>query len=191
MITKDSEYTMLKQEIISLVEIQNAYIIAMYTITITILGVAFERKSQILFLLPYIILFSFQRIISAKRDGMLRIASYIAVYLEEGTGWESIYETISNRTIESINRKKVHSRIFNVLMGRLCSAQLGLLCSSASIIMHFYNNKIKLLDFYNVKIHEVLIPLIAILLFVSLCYCTKDVFNSKRQQYINNLQEKI
>ena len=100
MITKDSEYTMLKQEIISLVEIQNTYIIAMYTITITILGVAFERKSQILFLLPYIILFSFQRIISAKRDGMLRIASYIAVYLEEGTGWESIYETISNRTIE-------------------------------------------------------------------------------------------
>lgn len=83
---------MLRQEILDLITIQNTYIVAMYTITITIIGIGLERKSNVLFLLPYIILFSFQCIISAKKDGYIRIAAYIAVYLEERDGWEKQYQ---------------------------------------------------------------------------------------------------
>lgn len=186
MVTKDSEYTMLKQEIISLVELQNTYIIAMYTITITILGVAFERKSEILFLLPYVVLFSFQRIISVKRDGMLRISSYIAVYLEEGEGWESKYEEIFNRTTR--RSRKRFSKFTNIFIGRISSLQLGLLCSASSIIMHFYN-KIKLLNLNSLELQDVLVVLSSIILFTCLNYSVKDIFKSKRKQYIRILKE--
>ena len=188
MITKDSEYTMLKQEIISLVELQNTYIIAMYTITITIFGVAFERKSHILFLLPYIILFSFQRVISAKRDGILRIAAYIAVYLEEGKGWESSYEKVVDKTTKESNGKEKFSRFMNIITGRISSLQLGALCSIASIIMCCYNKGITLSNIYDLKLTDSLVLIAAIVLFAVLYYWTKDVLKSKRQRYIESLE---
>ncbi len=55
-VTKDSEYIELKEEVIALIQIQNNYIIAMYTITVSILAFAIERNNEWLFLLPYIIL---------------------------------------------------------------------------------------------------------------------------------------
>lgn len=112
MITPDTEYTMLRQEILDLINIQNNYIIAMYTITITILGIALERQSQVLFLVPYLILFSFQRIISAKKDGMVRIAAYISVYLEKDKeGWESKYEELVAATCEKKTKQKKFFKI--------------------------------------------------------------------------------
>ena len=77
---KEEEHLSLRSEIISLVEIQNNYIIAMYTITIALITLAIQQKNVWIYLLPYVILFSFQRIILAKRDIMLRIAAYIAVF---------------------------------------------------------------------------------------------------------------
>ncbi|NSF39953.1 hypothetical protein [Blautia wexlerae] len=180
-IEKDTEYSALRQEILNLITIQNTYIIAMYTITITILGIGIERKSSILLLLPYVILFSFQRIIAAKKDSYLRVAAYIAVYLEDGDGWEWRYKKISENTIgiQKANKKKFV--IKDIISGRISSLQLGLLCSSMSIGMCLIENCKKILTMSNLTI-----VILSIALFVSLCYFCKDTLETmkKRDNYI-------
>lgn len=105
MISPDVEYTMLKEEILGLISSSDNLIIAMYTITIAILAVAFETNNCLLFLLPFIVLFSFQGVLNRKRDNMVKLAAYIAVYLEEEKGWESKFvgkSKIGNRKIKKI-----------------------------------------------------------------------------------------
>lgn len=89
-IKNTNEYLSLRSEIISLVDIQYNYILAMYTISIALISLAIQQQNEWIFLLPYIVLFSFQRVISAKRNIMIRIAAYIAVFLDEEFGWEKI-----------------------------------------------------------------------------------------------------
>lgn len=182
MIKKDTEYSALKQEILDLINIQNNYIIAMYTITITILGIAMERKNATLFLLPYIVLFSFQRIIAAKRDGYLRIAAYIAVYLEEGEGWESNYKNTINQ-ISVTKKKRKKTVIENIISGRLSSLQLGLLCSLLSIGFSF--------KYEDIEAGKIIILGFAVVLFGLLYYFNKDILQNmdKRESYINSLKE--
>lgn len=185
MITKDAEYNALRAEILNLISIQNTYIIviAMYTITITILGIGLERENNILFLLPYTILFSFQRIIAAKREGYLKIAAYIAVYLEEQKGWKFRYKKIANLTYSLNNEdNRKLSMIKNIFSGRISSLQLGLLCSFMSILMCL----LKLLDDSFQLFLDGSVILFAIILFVSLCYFNKDSLKTmqKREEYI-------
>lgn len=139
MVDSNTEYNALRSEILNLISIQNTYIIAMYTITVTILGIGLQTQNSLLFLLPYTVLFSFQRTISAKRDGYLRIAAYIAVYLEEGSGWESKYATIISSIQPTKHNNKFVTVINNIFVGRISSSQLGILCSSISIIMASLN----------------------------------------------------
>lgn len=86
---KNTEYTMLKQEIINTSDIIVNITIAMYTISISIFVLAFEFSNCYIFLLPYMILFPFQNMINRKRDGINRMAAYIAVYLEDDNCWEN------------------------------------------------------------------------------------------------------
>ena len=59
---------------------------------------------------------------------MVILAAYIAVYLEEGQGWESL----SQKHREAMRNGEIFHKpesIWKILVGRLGSAQLGLLCS--------------------------------------------------------------
>lgn len=180
MVDSNTEYNALRNEILNLISIQNTYIIAMYTITITILGFGLQTQNSFLFLLPYIVLFSFQRIISAKRDGYLRIAAYITVYLEEGSGWESRYATITGSMQSTKHKNKLNIVIYNVFIGRISSSQLGFLCSSISIIVTLLN-----ITEDNVPLTIVTI-LSAVILFSLLLYFNKNTLKSmkKREEYI-------
>lgn len=66
MISRDTEYSMLKQEIISMTDIISNITVAMYTITVSIIVLAFETKNAVIFLTPYIVLYPFQNIINRK-----------------------------------------------------------------------------------------------------------------------------
>lgn len=134
---KSEEYTSLRSEIISLVDIQYNYILAMYTISIAIISLAIQQQNEWIFLLPYIILFSFQRVITAKRFIMLRLAAYIAVFLDEDFGWEKNYNDIVDHTLKKHNRKKKFSWLKNIISGRISSLQLGVVCSVGCIIVCF------------------------------------------------------
>lgn len=132
------------------------------------------------FLLPYTVLFSFQRTISAKRDGYPRIAAYIAVYLEEGSGWESKYATIISSIQPTKHNNKFVTVINNIFVGRISSSQLGILCSSISIIMASLN-----ITDNNFPLTITTILSAVVLLFLLLRY-NKNTLKSmkKREEYI-------
>ena len=182
------EYNSLRTEIIELVNIQNNYIIAMYTITIAILSLAIQQENEWLFLLPYVILFSFQRIISAKNDGMLRIAAYIAVFLDENVGWEKNYEQITG-VAKTTGRDKF-SKFMNVISGRISSMQLGVVCSIGCAITCVKKIGGDIDSWSNLNFWEVLPIVVALFLFGSLReWCKGTLKNMEiRKEYIKNLE---
>ena len=187
MIDKETEYGTIRQEILDTINSRDNYIMAMYTITVAILCVAFELQNTILFLLPYVILYAFQNSIATKNENMIVLGSYVAVCLEEGEGWES-----KNLEIKKImDTSKLYKRpkgLLAKLIGRIGSVQLGMLCSISCII---YSVK-DLIGTTNIA--DVIRPscciIIAVVLYRLICVQTKDVFNlsKRRAAYIENLK---
>lgn len=110
-----NQYAPLKGEMQEIVAIQSNYIIAMYTITVAIIGIGLQFDNVWLLLLPYVVLFSFQRIIQAKKDVMLRIAAYISVFLDGPDGFEKNYIKIVNKTTNRFSQKN-HIRGLEMLL---------------------------------------------------------------------------
>lgn len=139
---KEIEYTMLKQEIINTSDIIVNITIAMYTTSIAIFVFAAEFNNCYAFLFPYIVLFSFQNMINRKRDGINRIAAYIAVYIEEGEGWESkLSENIV--TFRGSDKRQIFiNKIWNFMIGRTNASQIGLLSTVFFLYTYMQNVKI-------------------------------------------------
>lgn len=183
------EYISLRSEIISLVNIQCN--------TVAIITLAIQQKNEWIFLLPYIILFSFQRLISAKRNVMLRIAAYIAVFLDGDFGWEKNYSEITDNTLNKHNDKEKFSKFKDIVFGRISSLQLGVVCSVGCIItcvMHIAENK----KWYswsdimisNISFIEIFPALCAMILFCGLADLCKGALKAMkvRDTYIESLQ---
>lgn len=186
-IDKQTEYGTLRQEILDSIISRDNYIMAMYTITVAILCVAFELQNPILFLIPYIILFAFQNTIASKNENMIVLATYIAVYLEEGEGWESNNIELKKKMHEGEPFKRPRS-IWSRLIGRIGSVQLGLLCSISCVIYAVPG------ILTAVQMTDVIKPgfciLLAIILYVLIRVQTKDVLKlgQRRKTYIENLR---
>ena len=189
--SKEAEYEALKQEILNLDSKKANYVIAMYTIMITVSIFSLEVKNEWYFLITYIILFAFQRQIISIREGSVRIAAYIAVYLEEGEGWESNYNQIFNETCVKSEQKVVYSKIVDTLSGRIAVTQLGLFCSIASIGMCIYNNKMTFQSIGNADFFDAICICFAIALYALIklwCRNSSKTMNI-RDKYIHNLEE--
>lgn len=195
MIRKD-EYSSLRAEIIGIIDITQNYIIAMYTITVAILTFAIQQQNPWLFLIPYVVLFSFQRIISAKRDIMVRMAAYIAVFLDEDFGWEKNYKEIYKRTTDKHNDKGKFSSFMNIISGRLSSLQLGVVCCIGCIIMNVYVIYEIVKDstpdtnvLSEISAMDIIPSVCAILLLGALIEWCKNSLNTmkRRDQYIESL----
>lgn len=194
---KQTEYASLRAEIISLESIQSNYIAGMYTITIAIVTLAIQQQNEWIFLLPYIILFSFQRIITAKKNAMLRIAAYIAVFLDGEFGWEKNYNEIVNNTLNKHNNKEKFSKFKNIISGRISSLQLGLVCSLGCIILsisHILEDKgwksLDSIEWKNIGFLDMLPVIFAVLLFCGLLDWCKDSLKAidMRNKYIESLK---
>lgn len=67
MISKDTEYSMLKQEIISTTDIISNITLAMYTITVSIIVLAIETENAVIFWLLILFCIPF-RILSTEKE---------------------------------------------------------------------------------------------------------------------------
>lgn len=85
---KWEEYVVHNESIRNMEVIKETYVIAMYTITFATIGIGIQVQNPILFLLPYLILFPFQRIIQNKNCNIQKRAALIAVFGEDI--WEKI-----------------------------------------------------------------------------------------------------
>lgn len=77
------EYSAIKAEINGLEAIINTYIIAMVTVAATIIGWGLDKQNSWLYLLAYMIIFSFQRVIDQKRRQSVKLSSFLAVYAND------------------------------------------------------------------------------------------------------------
>lgn len=185
---KQTEYSSLRQEILDSITSRDNYIMAMYSITAAGLCVAFELQNPILFLIPYIILFAFQNTITSKNENMIVLAAYIAVYLEEGNGWESRNTEIKKIMHEGIPFKRANS-VWKFLVGRIGSVQLGMLCSISCIAYSVGN--ILVPTHINNTIESASYIAVSIILYVLIRVQTKDALKlgSRRKTYIENLKK--
>ena len=196
--SKSEEYTSLRSEIISLVDIQYNYILAMYTISIAIISLAIQQQNEWIFLLPYIVLISFQRVISAKRNIMIRIAAYIAVFLDGDFGWEKNYNDIIDNTLKKHNNKKKFSWFKNIISGRISSLQLGIVCSMGCIIVsmnHILENNhwdsVRNIIWSDVRLIEIVPVIGAIALLAYLMDWSRGAVDAMevRDKYIESLTQ--
>ena len=183
------EYASLRQEILNSINACDTYKIAMYTITVALLGVAFTQEKPFLFLLPYVVIYAFQWAISSKNENNVVLASYIAVFLEDGQGWESNNFKLKTVMHKNKTKKATTPQIVNRLIGRISSAQLGFLCS---ILCCIYSISL----FINaVQIDEYILPgvcvILSVVLYVGIRIQTRDVLKlwKKKNEYISNLIE--
>lgn len=188
---KEVQYEVLKQEILNLDSKKANYVIAMYTITITVSIFSLEIRNEWYFLITYIILFAFERQILSIREGSIRIAAYMAVYLEEGEGWESNYKQIFEQTCVKSDQEVRYSKIVDILSGRIAVTQLGLFCSIASIGMSIYNNNITFQSIGNANFFDALCICSSICLFALIKLWCKNATKtiSIRDRYIENLKK--
>lgn len=185
-IDRNTEYDSLRQEILNSIAACDNYKIAMYTVTTAILCVAFELENPILFLMPYIVLFAFQWSISKKNENNIVIGAYIAVYLEDSSGWESNNIQLK-RTMRRGNLYQTPTSFVSRLIGRISSAQLGALCSILSIIYSVLK--------MSCTTPKEFLPwtciVLSVVLYILIALQTKDIFNlgSRKAAYIANLRE--
>jgi len=129
------EYTCITNRITSSFQVKHSYNIAMYTITIAIIGFAVETKNAWLFLLPYIVLFSFHRIIQNERYRINKYDAFLAVYSDDV--WEQGYKEFHDNLKKTYT---VHTHgITTSKLVRVSALHLGLVCSMMSIFMRAYN----------------------------------------------------
>ena len=182
------EYVSLRQEIMNSINACDTYKIAMYTVTVALLSVAFAQGKAIFFLLPYVVIFAFQWAISAKNENNVVLAAYIAVFLEEGQGWESNNLELKEKMHNNKTKKLTTPKIINRLIGRISSAQLGFLCSLLCCIYSIPP------FFKAVQINECVLPgacvILSVALYVGIRIQTEDVLKlwKKKNEYIKNLR---
>ena len=82
-ILKADEFKALRDEIMVLTQSRHTYMITMYTLCTTILGLSIEANDAVLSLLVFLVALVFQTAINKNYEGCSRISAYIQVFLEE------------------------------------------------------------------------------------------------------------
>lgn len=190
----ETEYSALRNEILNCITMQNNYIVAMYTISISILVFAFSQNDELIFLFPYLIIIPFQSIINIKRNAMIKLGVYIQVFLENENDWENV-----NILFEAENRKIDDKRIHNKLkrfVRRTGAVQIGFFCSLSAGIVHYMNLGIEFKEILSVSLRNSLVFIFALLLFGVVFLLNKTVWETKnvRESYLSimsNIKEKL
>lgn len=187
-IDEKAEYETLRQEILNSIVACDNYKIAMYTITVAILCAAFEFGSGILFLIPYVILFAFQWAIESKNENIIVLSAYISVFLEKGDGWETESGNIK-KTIYAKSTYKKPKGFASRIIGRVSSAQLGLLCSISCIV--YSAMELVTQERLVVYIKGSCCCVLSIVLYILIRIQTHKVFklNARKEEFITSLKE--
>ncbi len=98
----NSEYSMLREEILLSMKTIKNYNNLLYTSTAALLAFAFKSFQSYLFLLPFVVIFPLYFLIKREMMQVMRIGAYILVFVEEDTeiNWErrlNTYDTIFNK----------------------------------------------------------------------------------------------
>ncbi|NOZ82451.1 MAG: hypothetical protein GXN98_01330 [Euryarchaeota archaeon] len=118
---REREYESLRAEINQNSQITSTVFIASITVTASLLGYGLNAGSGLVLLSPLAILIPSIFFITSQLESTTRIAAYIAVFLEEGKGWESRWFELRRRGM--LPRRRTYTISLAALY-----AGAGLLC---------------------------------------------------------------
>ena len=169
------EYAAIKAEIIAINNAKVSYIIAMHTIVVAIIGLGLDSKlnSPFVFLVPYIILFTFQRIIANENYKSLRLSAYLAVFGADG--WEKHYSVL-------------HSRGFTPTFDKISLVDLSIL-RIPSLYLGFISSLICFV--VAVKMPSMIAVIVSPCLFVLLALYVRQSLSGEniREKYIQGIKD--
>lgn len=133
----EKEYLMLKDEIMLSMKTIKNYNTMLYTVSAALLAFAFNSQNELLFLLPFVILFPLYYLITREAKQALRIGAYMIVFLEEKTNfsWESRLYLYDNTMKNNKHAKVPMVAYFSI--GCLCIL-LSAMYTNYSIIDYYH-----------------------------------------------------
>ena len=178
------EYSAIKNEIQAMINIQQTYVIAMYTLFAVFIGLALDYRNPWILLIPYVVLIPFQRIIDAKKAISMKLSAFLSVYADDV--WETNYNYFEE-TVFSPTYKKSYFGKKRII--RVSSLHLGAICSCFCIIrciLNLYKNRGNNTNL----VSDSYVPcLVAVLLLVFMYYWCSDALDAYklRQKYVEAL----
>lgn len=129
-IDKITIYQNLRAEIMDLVKRQDTYLLAAFTITISVLSIAIETSKEWLAMLSLVILIPLALRIADFRYGVVFISSFMAVFLEEKSydGWEFVREKYYEYQKEYRNNPHRNKKLFKNKSGIISFISKGTFC---------------------------------------------------------------
>ena len=156
-------YESLRNEILTMEEMQRNVWIYMYVLfcTLFVLGLQWSNN---LFLVSYIILIPFQCVINDYRWSISKMSTYIRIFFENedrNIGWETLQVSEIYRTYDRQKKRSIRN-----VIGMSGSIHLGLLATSfycGYTLKDLYSN-----NYFVLEIENILLIIVSILLFMFL-----------------------
>ena len=189
--TKDEKfiYEKLREEVMDLVKRQDTYLLAAYTLTITIWTVGIERNSHWVALLPLFILFVISLRICDFRDSSSFLSAYISIWLEKkpGNGWSYTREKYFEITKDMQEQKKnIWVRLLDKT-GKYLSRMSLCVLSFVSIALFWKIRESNFDSFRNIFINISIMIIQLIVLIIQIYKWCKYVDTTKiKKEYMNN-----
>ncbi len=179
-IDKKTIYQNLRNEMMDLVKRQDTYLLASYTLCITVWAFALEAKNAWVALLPAFILLPLSMRFSDFRHGMVFLSSFMAVFLEESSynGWEYVREEYYKQAkeIRSLKQRPTECKdLFkkkSIVLSFVSKATFTLL-TLISIIMFWGLKTFNFSSLSNIVINSIMLIIQAIILFTQIYVAIK------------------
>lgn len=170
-------YETIRNEIISIQELQRNVWIYMYVLfgTLFVLGL---QWSKYLFLVSYVILIPFQCIINDYRWSISKMSTYIRVFFEEEDkeiGWESLHIYSKYKEYYRNKRKRISGIIR--ISGAVHLGFLSTFFFCWNILQNSYANEV-----FKIGIIDLIWIVISIILFMILILVNKDYYHDYDQE---------
>lgn len=164
------EYEDLRGEIKQKIELHNSLMTFMITTVVAVLAFALETDNPLMYLLPFAIIIPISMRIAYYREAIIKISSYIIVYIENQVGglqWETRYNQLQGLKRDTIYNSLTISRYYE-----------GIILSVICYTLYFENYiKCKIMDF-----HGILCLIIPFLLVVWEIVITKRIVVIDKQR---------
>ena len=130
------EYNAIRAELVQTLSAKDQFVIAMYTLSLTILGLIYTLNNLELIYLEFIVLIIFQTYLNTKTMKIAKIGAYIKVNIEpkiQGMKWEHI-----NKMIDAEYRKQHMLSLGSKEVLRLIRRHGSFILSVISLITYIF-----------------------------------------------------
>lgn len=166
------EYNNVKQEIFALMQRCDNLIIAMFTVSVSLIGLGYEMSNDIFFILTVIFIIPMQGLLNVRRFHMARCSIYIKLCLEpyfENLNWETTVGMVDSKFKTIYTKENMLHKLTSVFIG----AGSGIIAFIA-VVLYIYNRIIIDDRYICCSKIDIIIILFMLFCFLIICFLTKE-----------------